>query len=158
MRSHVSLELRWADLDAYGHVNNAVMFRLLEEARIRLFWRPPGGSPGSATQVFDGSPESDTLMIIAQQQIEYRSMLPYLEHPIDIQMWIGSFGGSSFDLYYEVFGSSGSEAETLYARAMSTIVLVTTSSGSPRRFRPEERAALEPLLGAPVMIGRPVRA
>ncbi len=38
MRLHVPISLRWSDLDAYGHVNNASMFRLLEEARIQAFW------------------------------------------------------------------------------------------------------------------------
>ena len=38
MRLHVPIRLRWSDLDAYGHVNNAEMLRLLEEARIQAFW------------------------------------------------------------------------------------------------------------------------
>src|SRR5699024_1528274 len=35
------IPVRWTDLDAYGHVNNAAMVRLLEEARIAAFWQPP---------------------------------------------------------------------------------------------------------------------
>ncbi|AAT89120.1 conserved hypothetical protein [Leifsonia xyli subsp. xyli str. CTCB07] len=38
MRLHVPIKLRWSDLDAYGHVNNAEMLRLLEQARIEAFW------------------------------------------------------------------------------------------------------------------------
>lgn len=38
MRLHVPTPLRWSDLDAYGHVNNARMLSLLEEARIQAFW------------------------------------------------------------------------------------------------------------------------
>ena len=38
MRLHVPIKLRWSDLDAYGHVNNAAMLTLLEESRISVFW------------------------------------------------------------------------------------------------------------------------
>lgn len=31
-RLHVPIPLRWSDFDAYAHVNNAEMLRLLEEA------------------------------------------------------------------------------------------------------------------------------
>ena len=34
MKVTVPVQVRWADLDAYGHVNNAAAFTLLEEARI----------------------------------------------------------------------------------------------------------------------------
>ena len=35
-RMHVPVRLRWNDLDAYGHVNNAAMLVLLEDGT------PPG--------------------------------------------------------------------------------------------------------------------
>ena len=31
MKLHVPIKLRWSDLDAYGHVNNAAMLTLLDE-------------------------------------------------------------------------------------------------------------------------------
>ena len=40
-RIEVPVQLRWSDMDAYAHVNNVEMLRLLEEARVAL-------SPGSA--------------------------------------------------------------------------------------------------------------
>ena len=39
-RLNLAIPLRWSDFDAYAHVNNAEMLRLLEEARIQAFWRP----------------------------------------------------------------------------------------------------------------------
>ena len=36
----ITVPVRWSDVDGYGHVNNATMLRLLEEARIRAFWMP----------------------------------------------------------------------------------------------------------------------
>ena len=47
MRLTVPIGLRWSDFDAYAHVNNAEMFRLLEEARIQAFWINDDGSAGS---------------------------------------------------------------------------------------------------------------
>lgn len=45
------LEVRWRDLDAYDHVNNASYLTFIEEARIRWFgtlpgpWRSAGAEP-----------------------------------------------------------------------------------------------------------------
>lgn len=39
--------LRWSDMDAYGHVNNVVFLRYLEEARIDFLFRQPPGEGGS---------------------------------------------------------------------------------------------------------------
>ena len=45
-RLHVPVPVRWSDLDAYEHVNNARMLTLLEEARIAAFWSDQaGGAP-----------------------------------------------------------------------------------------------------------------
>ena len=43
MRIHIPIHLRWADLDAYNHLNNVEMLRLLEEGRVRMFWVPGSG-------------------------------------------------------------------------------------------------------------------
>lgn len=48
-RLFVPVQLRWSDLDAYGHVNNVEMFRILEEARITAFWARPAEEAGLAT-------------------------------------------------------------------------------------------------------------
>lgn len=38
--TRVLLELRWGDMDAYGHVNNVTQMQLLEEARVRALGSP----------------------------------------------------------------------------------------------------------------------
>ena len=47
-RLTIPISLRWSDFDAYAHVNNAEMLRILEEARIQAFWRRDDGSAASA--------------------------------------------------------------------------------------------------------------
>jgi acyl-CoA thioester hydrolase len=51
-RLRVAIPLRWSDVDAYAHVNNAEMLRLLEEARIQAFWRPDSGE-GAGAAILD---------------------------------------------------------------------------------------------------------
>ncbi len=46
-RITVPVRMRWSDIDGYGHVNNAALFTLLEEARIATFWDT--GSPTTRT-------------------------------------------------------------------------------------------------------------
>jgi len=156
MRLHVPIRLRWSDLDAYAHVNNAEMLRLLEEARIQAFWvnDEAAGADGSGTSaqaargtaVLDGRPGAATLTLIARLEIEYLAPIPYLREPIDVQLWIGKLGGASLDVCYEVYGPAGPESPRLYARATTTIVLVDAATERPRKINAVERAAWTPYL------------
>ncbi|WEO75843.1 thioesterase family protein [Cryobacterium sp. SO2] len=159
MRLHVPIRLRWSDLDAYAHVNNAEMLRLLEEARIQAFWsndEPGGDLPGTgeSTAVLDGRPGAATLTLIARLEIEYLAPIPYLRAPIDIQLWIGKLGGASLDVCYEVWSPAGQEPAQVFARASTTIVLVDAASGRPRKINEVERTAWTPYLGAPLLFSR----
>ena len=162
MRLHVPIRLRWSDLDAYGHVNNAEMLRLLEEARIQAFWAnddadgtDPAASPaGASTAVLDGRPGAATLTLIARLEIEYLAPIPYLRAPLDIQLWIGKLGGASLDVCYEVHGPAGQEPDRLYARATTTIVLVDAVTERPRKINALERAAWSPYLESPLSFSR----
>ena len=151
MRLHVPTPLRWSDLDAYGHVNNARMLSLLEEARIQAFWVNDDGTAehavGASTAVLDASPGAATLTLIARQEVEYLAPIPYQRLPLDIELWIGHMGGASLDVCYEVYSPPGTEPRMLYTRAVTTIVLVDAASERPRRITADERAAWEPYLG-----------
>ena len=152
MRLHVPIKLRWSDLDAYGHVNNAEMLRLLEEARIEAFWITDDAEEavGGSTAVLDGRPGADTLTLIARQEIEYLAPIPYLRQPLDVQLWLGRLGGASLEVCYEVRAPEGTEPDTLFSRAATTIVLVDAASQRPRRINERERAAWTPYLDEPV--------
>src|SRR6185312_17532611 len=77
-RLNLAIPLRWSDFDAYAHVNNAEMLRLLEEARIQAFWRPDEGGSGVATAVLDSRPGAEMISLIARQEIEYLLPIPYM--------------------------------------------------------------------------------
>ncbi len=156
-RLHVPIHLRWGDLDALGHVNNTSMLKLLEEARLRAFWRPEDGTDAAPTAVFDmsvleGGGARATL--IARQEIEYLRPVPYGQRPLDVQLWIGSIGGSSVEVCYEVFSPVGDETQVLYARATAVVVLVDTASGRPTRWAPTDRATWAPFVGEPIVYAK----
>ena len=101
-RLHIPIPLRWGDLDAFNHVNNTSMLKLLEEARVRAFWMPGPAKSRPPTAVIDSGLASGVLTLIARQEIEYLAPVPYQRHPLDVQMWFGKLGGSSIEVCYEV--------------------------------------------------------
>jgi len=177
-RLRVPVQLRWSDMDAYGHINNVEMFRVLEEARIAAFWThpDPGIDGGWPTAVIDAGPGSATVMLVARQEIEYLRPLGYRRAPIIVELWIGHLGGASVEVCYEVHdGVGGTEeqaapipandpaddaaapvaaAPVAYARASTTLVLVNPATGAPRRLTAAERASWTPYFGPPVELRR----
>ncbi len=151
----IPVSLRWADLDAYGHVNNAAMLTLLEEARIAAFWASdeahPGGPVPAAhhTALLDSGPTANTLTLIARQEVEYLLPIEYTRQPLVVRLWLSHIGGASIDVCYEVLLRG-----TVHAIALSTIVLVDAASGRPRRVTSQEREAWDAHVGPPVEFRR----
>lgn len=148
MRIHIAIPLRWGDLDAYNHVNNVAVMRILEEARVRAFWAPEVGEP-APTAVLKATAGSDTVTMIAGHVVEYVTPIEYHQDALDVQLWISGVGGASADISYEVY-SQGSVA----VRAESTMVFIDTKTQRPRRISDVERAAWEPYFGEPVSFKR----
>jgi acyl-CoA thioester hydrolase len=156
-RIHVPVGIRFNDLDAYGHVNNAAMLTLLEEARIAVFWSAGDlqveGVNDNDAPVADTSAAS-TITLVARQEVEYLAPIPYLREPLDVQLWIGRLGGASLDVCYEIFSPESDQERTLYAKAATTVVLVDAGSGRPRRMTDREREAWGAHVDAPVAFSK----
>lgn len=152
MRIHVPIRLRWSDFDAYAHVNNAEMLRLLEEARIEAFWRPDPGTADSArpTAVIDARPGASTISLIARQEVEYLAPIPYQRSPIEVELWIGRLGGASFDICYEVHSPAGALPRVRYTIASTTLVVVDAATSRPARIPEELRELFDPYVEEPV--------
>ena len=163
MRLHIPIPLRWSDIDAYAHVNNAAMLGLLEEVRIQAFWwaadSAGAGADGGDAQVdtghtgaavLDGRPGAGTLTLIARQEVEYLQPIPYGRAPLDCEVWIGRLGGASIDLSYEVYSPAGQQPRRLTTRAATTLVLADAATTKPRRITEAERAAWAPYIEPPV--------
>ncbi len=105
---HVEIETRWRDLDAFGHVNNAVFATYIETARGMLFkrWSLP----------FDGTGQS---LIVASITIDY---LKQIKHPTKmiVGQKISRIGNSSFDIEASIF----TEQNNLSSIANSKVVVV----------------------------------
>ncbi|CAN5332741.1 thioesterase family protein [soil metagenome] len=153
-RLTLQIPLRWSDFDAYAHVNNAEMLRLLEEARIQAFWRPDDGSDGSETAVMDARPGAETIALIARQEVEYLAPIPYMRAPIDIEMWIGRLGGASLEICYELFSPVRVTPRILFTRAATTLVMVTAATGKPTRITDELRSVWTKYVEEPVVFSK----
>ena len=82
--------VRFRDLDAKGHVNNAVYLTYMESARIAFFV-----NVGAITGVDDLS------IIVARIEIDFRAPLE-LDETVEIGVRAARFGTKSFDLEYEL--------------------------------------------------------
>lgn len=165
MRLHIPIPLRWGDLDAYGHINNVEMLRLLEEARVRSFWRADdlvgggdpedGGDPGlPPTAVLDLTADSTIWSLVSRSEIEYLVPMQYSRAPIDVEVWIGRLGGASLDICFELYSPIGVEPRVLYARAATEIVTVDAASGRPTRIPAELRQQWAAYLEQPLTFAR----
>ena len=151
MRLRIPVSVRWADLDAYGHVNNVEVLRLLEEARIAAFWRH--GEDPVPTAVLDSGPGAASHTFVASTQVEYLAALGYHRDPVVVELWIGHLGGASIDVCYRLLAAVDG-IEQAHVQARTTIVLVDAATGRPRRLTEDERAAWEPYLGEPITFRR----
>ncbi|MEV5797059.1 acyl-CoA thioesterase [Streptomyces collinus] len=123
MRHLYRCPLRWADMDAYGHVNNVVFLRYLEEARIDFLFRPD-------KDFQQGS-------VVARHEIDYKRQLVHRHHPVDIELWITQIRAASFTIGYEV-----KDEDVVYVRASTVVVPFDFEAQRPRRITEEEREFL----------------
>ncbi|MFF1548394.1 acyl-CoA thioesterase [Streptomyces sp. NPDC058291] len=123
MRHLYRCPLRWSDMDAYGHVNNAVFIRYLEEARIDFLFRPE-------KDFQQGS-------VVARHEIDYKRQLVHRHTPVDIELWITQIRAASFTITYEV-----KDGDHVYVRASTVVVPFDFEAERPRRLTAEEREFL----------------
>ena len=85
-----NIEVRFRDLDAIGHVNNAVFFTYFEEGRKHF-----------SKKVFDVSDVSDFNFIMAHIQCDFIKPIQFNDHVI-LQMWVKNIGTKSFSFEYRL--------------------------------------------------------
>ncbi len=138
----VDIQIRWSDMDAYGHVNNVEFLRLLEDARVFAF-RDWFGQERSLLN--EG-------ILVARQEIDYLAPLTFNYEPARIEVWCSRISGASFDVGYVVKQPGD---DLTYARAETTLVAYDRSAAEPRRLKESERETLSSVLGpAPDMRSR----
>jgi acyl-CoA thioester hydrolase len=121
------IPIRWRDLDAYGHVNNAVYLNYLEEARDA--WVEE--ALGAAGDAWD--------FVLARVEIDFRRELTQDDGEVVVRCRLGSVGRSSVRTIEEIVKRDG----TVSAVAESVIVPRDPATGRSRPLSDEERAALD---------------
>jgi acyl-CoA thioester hydrolase len=121
----VRIKIRWRDMDAYGHVNNAVYLNYLEECRDRLVEDLFGA------QAWD--------FVLAHVGIDYRHQLTQSDGEVTARCAVASFGTSSVRTTEQIVLADG----TVAAESESVLVPRVPDRPESRPLSAEERRVLQ---------------
>ena len=116
--------VRWDDIDAFGHVNNAKYLTYIQEAR--FLWSPL------------------LEMVVAKAEVDYLVPIYVGGRFYDITLWVEQIGNSSFTLGYEVIGDNG----VVHAKVKTVQVAVSMETKKSRPLTDSERELLNQYLKA----------
>ncbi len=117
------IRIRWRDMDAYGHVNNAVYLTYLEECR------------DAWAQALFGSPTESWNFVLAHVGIDYRRQLTQSDDEIVVRCRLTSVGRSSLRTEEEIVMLDG----TLAAEAEAVVVPRDPDADRARPLTERER-------------------
>ncbi len=122
------IQVRWCDLDAFGHVNNATFASYLEMARTEAW-----------TTLFGGRDALGIPFFVKGLEIDYRRPIG-LDDEVRVWLRVGETRGASFTFEYVV--EAGGEVA---AEAVTRLACVDKQTGRPVPIDPDVRATLETL-------------
>ncbi len=127
--------VRWDDIDAFGHVNNAKYLTYIQEARFQWSWYQYASKNEKPTLVE---------MVVAKAEVDY--LVPIYEGGrfYDVTLWVEQIGNSSFTLGYEVLGDNG----VVHAKVKTVQVAVSMETKKSRPLTAPERDFLKQYLKA----------
>lgn len=136
-RHRTTLEVRFRDIDAFGHVNNAVFFSYVEQARIRYL-----------LDVLDSETTFDRMpLILARVELDYRSPIFYGD-TVTVGTRIERIGRTSFAMSHRM---TAGHDDRLVGEVQSVLVTYDYAAASPmpvpdewrRRFADHEGRTFE---------------
>ena len=113
--------VRWDDLDALGHVNNAKYLTYAQEARFAMLG------------LFN--------MVVARAEVDFKAPIHEGNIYVDVTIWIDAISKSSFTMVYEI-----SSEGTLFAKIKTVQVTVTDDTKSSRPISEVQREILNKYL------------
>ena len=116
--------VRWDDIDAFGHVNNAKYLTYIQEAR--FLWSP----------IIE--------MVVARAEVDFIEPIYEGGRFYDINLWVEAIGNSSFTMGYEVVGDNG----LVHAKVKTVQVAVSMETKKSRPLTDTEREFLNKYLKA----------
>ncbi|RLM67197.1 thioesterase family protein [Halorubrum sp. Atlit-26R] len=120
------IDVRFRDIDAMGHVNNAVYATYIEQARTRYF-----------SDVLDAD-LSRVSTVLASISIDFRRPVELVDGEVTVTVDVADLGRSSATMTHEI--RAGGEAA---AEAEATLVSLDPETGEPAPIPEEHRAAME---------------
>ena len=126
MEHEKEIEIRWRDLDVYGHVNHVVYLTYLEEARDEWL----GRTLGDPAEIWN--------YVVARVAIDYRREVSLADDVVVARCRLGGIGRSSIQTVEHVLTRSGE----LAAEAEAVLVARDPETGRSRPLTTAEREAL----------------
>jgi acyl-CoA thioester hydrolase len=126
------IEIRWRDMDGFGHVNNAVYLTYLEEARDELFT----GLLGDIVH----------RMVLRHTSVDFRSGLVQDDDQVDVSLDVVRIGSSSVTTRETITALSDGR---IAAVAESVMVHCDEARSAAAPFDDDARALLEGVLSQP---------
>lgn len=121
MTVETSVQVRWGDMDAMGHVNNAVYLAYFETAREPWF-------------VALGIDDESTPFVLRRIEIDYRSQLTFADGAVRVVVSLAGVGTSSLTTAEQMYASSDGR---LVAEAR-TVAVCLDGAGTGSRPIPDE--------------------
>ncbi len=121
------IPLRFGDLDAMGHVNNAVILTLLELGRVKFH-----------ADVMGLSRVEDIRFILAEAIVRYRVPI-LLQDAVRLRMTVTDISRSAFRFLYELFDPRDGR---VYVEAETVQVMYDYAAGRPVPLPPGDAAVL----------------
>lgn len=124
------IALRWSDLDAFKHVNNARYFTFLEQARIDWF-----------ETIDEPWVTEDSAPVVASATLNFKRPIEYPAQ-VFVELFTEKLGNSSVTIGHRIVAADGG----LHCDGHVVAVWVDRASGKPVRLPAEVRRASELLL------------
>jgi acyl-CoA thioester hydrolase len=111
--------IRWGDMDAYGHVNNTIYFRYMEQARVE--WITSLG--------YQVAPGQESMLMMNG----FCNFYKQLSYPGDLilKTSIGAIGRTSMDVYTSMALTTAPDEEVAIGGATMVWVDLTTNKSAP---------------------------
>lgn len=130
MKFHATAHVRWDDLDAFGHVNNAKYLTFVQEARVEMFWKD---------RINRGLKPILEDMVVGRAEVDYIKPIYEGAMDVDVAIYCSKIGRASFDLKYEI----STPKDGICAKVKTVQVTVDIATKKARSLREDEIAILK---------------
>ncbi len=125
----IPIQIRFRDLDAYSHVNSAVYFTYMEQARVELLRK---------YNLINRFFLSD-MIVVAHSECAFKKPVT-LDVNLRVRVHVENIGNSSFDIVYEML-----DEKNVYAIGRTKMVYMDGRTKKPKNISEEFRRVLEEL-------------